>query len=292
MEEGNKMNKIWFSDNLEVLQQTPDASVDLIYIDPPFNTGYNQSKVTIKTIRDAKGGDRTGFGGRKYRTEKVSQLTYQDTFHDYEDFIMPRLTEAFRILKPTGSIYFHIDYRENYRVRIMLDEVFGIENFQNEIIWAYDYGGRPKKRWAAKHDTIYWYSKNPNDYYFSFDEVDRIPYMAPSLVGKEKTARGKIPTDVWWNTIVPTNGKEKTGYPTQKPLGILNRIVRTSCPIGGTVMDFFAGSGSTGAAAIQSGRKFLLVDENPEAIFVMKSRFSNCEDIVFIEKSSDLLAAS
>ena len=271
-------NRVYFGDNLPVLQSLPDSSVDLIYIDPPFNTGKTQARTQIRT-EQSENGDRTGFGGRRYETVKIGSKGYADIFDDYLSFLEPRLNEAYRLLKPAGSLYFHIDYREVHYCKILLDAIFGRECFLNEIIWAYDYGGRSKDRWPAKHDNILVYVKDPEHYTFNRDAVDRIPYMAPGLVGEEKAALGKLPTDTWWHTIVPTNGKEKTGYPTQKPLGILRRIVSASSNPGDVVLDFFAGSGTTGAACLELDRRFILVDNNPQSIEVMKKRFVGTPDI-------------
>lgn len=265
------MKQIHLADNLDVLATIPESSVDLIYIDPPFNTGKRQSRTQIKTVRDDNG-DRTGFKGHRYRTERLGESGYNDTFDDFIGFLWPRLIEARRILKPTGSFFLHIDYREAAYCKVALDEVFGRDSFMNEIIWAYDYGARSKKKWSAKHDNIFWYAVNPKQYTFNFDEMDRIPYMAPGLVGKEKAARGKTPTDVWWHTIVSPNGKEKTGYATQKPLGVLERIVKVHSREGDLVVDFFAGSGTTGEAAAKNRRSFLLVDSNRQAVEVMARR--------------------
>jgi site-specific DNA-methyltransferase (adenine-specific) len=255
------------------------GSVALIYIDPPFNTGRRQTRVRMKTVQD-DAGDRVGFGGRRYRTELVERAEtpvdeiagYADQFDDFLGFLRPRLVEAYRVLAPTGSLFFHIDYREVHYCKVMLDQIFGRENFQNEIIWAYDYGARAKRRWPAKHDNILWYTRDPERYTFNLDASDRIPYMAPGLVGAEKAARGKTPTDVWWHTIVSPTGREKTGYATQKPLGILERIVRVHSNPGEMVLDFFAGSGTTGEAAGRHGRRFLMVDESDEAVAVMRKR--------------------
>ncbi|MDR3734725.1 MAG: site-specific DNA-methyltransferase [Acidobacteriaceae bacterium] len=267
------MNTIVQGDNLKVLQGLAAESVPLIYIDPPFNTGRRQTRTQMKTVRD-DAGDRTGFKGQRYRTEKISGTSYADSFDDFLGFIRPRLEEAYRVLAPAGSLFFHIDYREVHYCKVMLDEIFGRECFQNEIIWAYDYGARAKKRWPAKHDNILWYTKDPEQYTFNLDECDRIPYMAPGLVGAEKAARGKTPTDVWWHTIVSPTGKEKTGYATQKPLGVLERIVKVHSQPGELVLDFFAGSGTTGEAAAKNGRDFLLVDESEEAVAVMRKRLA------------------
>jgi len=277
------VNQILHAENLTALRALPDGSIPLIYIDPPFNTGTTQQRPRLKTIRD-DAGDRTGFGGKRYRTIKLDEASpthsYTDTFDDYLGFLRPRLLEAHRILAPTGSFFFHVDPREVHYCKVLLDEIFttptasGRACFQNEIIWAYDYGARSTKRWPAKHDNILWYTKHPTDYTFNLSASDRIPYMAPSLVGPVKAARGKTPTDVWWHTIVSPTGKEKTGYPTQKPLGILERIIRVHSNPGDIVLDFFAGSGTTGLAAARNNRNYILIDQNPEAIALMQKRLS------------------
>ena len=236
----------------------------------------------MKTERTADG-DRVGFGGRRYQTVKLGTREYADSFDDFLAFLQPRLEEAYRALASNGSLYFHIDYREVHYCKVLLDEIFGRECFLNEIIWAYDYGGKPKSRWPAKHDNILVYVKDPQQYTFNVDAIEREPYMAPGLVGPEKAARGKLPTDVWWHTIVTTNGKEKTGYPTQKPLGVINRIVTASSNPGDLVLDFFAGSGTLGESCLKLGRRFILVDNNPEALQVMRKRFAGVEDIEWVE---------
>jgi site-specific DNA-methyltransferase (adenine-specific) len=272
------LNCIVHSENLSALRNLASQSIPLIYIDPPFNTGTRQQRTQLKTVRDAQG-DRTGFGGHRYRTEKSIapssiQHSYPDDFDDYTGFLRPRLIEAHRVLTDTGSLFVHVDPREVHYIKVMLDEIFTRACFQNEIIWAYDYGARTRRRWPAKHDNILWYTKHPSHYTFNLDASDRIPYMAPGLVGAEKAARGKTPTDVWWHTIVSPTGKEKTGYPTQKPLGILERIIRVHSNPGDTVLDFFAGSGTTGLAAARNHRRFLLIEENADAIALMHKRLS------------------
>jgi site-specific DNA-methyltransferase (adenine-specific) len=274
-------NQIILNDNLTVLKGMESGTIDLIYIDPPFNTGKTQGRTQIKTIR-SEDGDRTGFQGQRYTTIKIGTKSYLDSFDDYLVFLEPRLVEAYRVLTPNGSLYFHIDYREVHYCKILLDSIFGRECFLNEIIWAYDYGARSKSKWPTKHDNILVYTKDPDNYIFNYEEMERIPYMAPGLVGPEKAARGKTPTDTWWHTIVPTNGKEKTGYPTQKPLGIIRRIIQASSTKNGLVMDFFAGSGTTGAACLELGRRFILIDNNPEAMEVMAKRFNGVNDIDWI----------
>ncbi len=271
------MQKIILADNLEVLPTLPDGSVDLVYIDPPFNTGREQRRTRLRTVRDDERGDRTGFQGKRYRSVAQGSLAFEDRFDDFLAFLEPRLVEARRLLAPTGALFFHIDYREVHYCKLLLDGLFGRASFKNEIIWAYDYGARPRRRWPAKHDNILWYARDPDRYTFNQEEIDRIPYMAPGLVGPEKAARGKTPTDVWWHTIVPTNGRERTGYPTQKPLGVLERIVKVHSRPGDLLLDFFAGSGTLGEAAARNGRSFILVDSNPEAAAVMARRLASAE---------------
>ncbi len=264
-------SRIILGDNLTVLPGLQSGAFQLIYIDPPFNTGREQTRKTIQTAPD-ENGDRTGFGGRRYKTRLLAESSYRDEFDDYLAFLEPRLLEAHRLLAPSGTFYFHIDYREAHYCKLLLDEIFGRECFLNEIIWAYDYGARSKRRWPAKHDTILVYVKHPADYFYDAEAVDREPYMAPGLVTPEKAARGKLPTDVWWHTIVPTNGAEKTGYPTQKPEGILRRMIQASTRPGDWCLDFFAGSGTLGAVAAALGRRYILIDCNPEAVRVTHER--------------------
>lgn len=267
-------NWVFCADNLDILPRLPDKSFRLIYIDPPFNSGKVQRRSTLKTARSEQG-DRTGFGGRRYRTIRLGSTSYVDVFDDYLDFIEPRLRQAHRLLTADGTLYFHIDYREAHYCKVLLDQIFGRECFINEIIWAYDFGGRSKRRWPAKHDTILVYAKDPDLYFFDQGAIERIPYMAPGLVTKEKAARGKLPTDVWWHTIVATNGREKTGYATQKPEGILRRIVMASSQQGDRVLDFFAGSGTTAAVAQQLNRGFVMIDNNPQAVEVISKRIGD-----------------
>ncbi len=277
----NTVGTIYFFDNMQVLPTLSTESVDLIYIDPPFNTGKVQKNTQIKTIR-SENGDRVGFQGKRYRSTVIGTRRFVDVFDDYLAFLEPRLVEAHRVLASHGSLYFHTDYREAHYCKVLLDLIFGRCCFLNEIIWAYDYGGRPKKRWPPKHDTILLYVKDRRHYRFYTEAIERIPYMAPGLVGPEKAARGKLPTDTWWHTIVPTKSSERTGYPTQKPLGILRRILQASSRPGDLVLDFFAGSGTTGVAALELGRRFLLVDNNEEALVVMAQRFDGVEGIAWV----------
>jgi site-specific DNA-methyltransferase (adenine-specific) len=274
------IRRIVFSDNLPYLRRVPDSSVDMIYIDPPFNTGKVQRATRIQTVRSPEG-DRVGFQGKRYQTRILGRNEFADAFDDYLGFLEPRLREAWRILARHGSIYVHLDFREVHYVKVLMDEVFGRDCFLNDIVWAYDYGARSTKKWPAKHDSILLYVRDPLHYHFDIEKVERIPYMAPGLVGPEKAARGKTPTDTWWHTIVATNGRERTGYPTQKPLGVVERAVKASCIPGGVVMDFFAGSGTSGEAALRNGRQFILVDSNAEAMKIMARRFAGVEGVTW-----------
>jgi site-specific DNA-methyltransferase (adenine-specific) len=275
-------NEIVLGDCLEVLPRYGDGSFQLIYIDPPFNTGHAQTRRTLATV-SGDDGDRIGFQGRRYTTRLLAESSYRDSFEDYLAFLAPRLEHAHRLLAREGTLYFHIDYREAHYCKLLLDEIFGRECFLNEIVWAYDYGARSRRRWPSKHDTILVYVRDPAAYYFDAHEVDREPYMAPGLVTPEKAARGKLPTDVWWHTIVPTRGAEKTGYPTQKPEGIVRRMVSASSRPGDWCLDFFAGSGTLGAVAERLGRRFVLIDCNPHAVEIMRARLGTAEQRAGIE---------
>ena len=267
----SQLNQLFFGDNLGVLKTLPSESAQLIYIDPPFNTGRTQSRGSTTTKRTEEG-NRVGFKGQRYEIVRETVLSYDDEFEDFWSFLEPRLEEAWRLLNETGTLYLHLDYREAHYAKVLLDALFGRDCFLNEIIWAYDYGGKSKNKWPSKHDTILVYVKNPAKYFFNSTEVDREPYMAPGLVTPEKVEKGKLPTDVWWHTIVSPTGKEKTGYPTQKPMGVLRRVIQASSKPGDLVIDFFAGSGTTGAVAAELDRRFILIDQNPESIEVISKR--------------------
>jgi len=264
-------DEILLGDDLGLMESFGSKTFQLVYTDPPFNTGKEQRRQTLATIPD-ENGDRTGFKGKRYRTQLLNSSAYRDAFDDYLAFLEPRLREIHRLLNDTGTLYFHIDYREAHYCKLLLDEIFGRDCFLNEIVWAYDYGARAKNRWPAKHDTIFVYVRDRTRYHFDNSEVDREPYMAPGLVTKEKAERGKLPTDVWWHTIVSPTGKEKTGYPNQKPQGIVRRMVLASTRPGDWCLDPFAGSGTLGAVASKLGRRYVLIDENPEAVRVMRER--------------------
>jgi site-specific DNA-methyltransferase (adenine-specific) len=266
--------RILEGDNLPWLRTFADGQFRLIYVDPPFNTGRRQERVLTSMVRDEETGDRTGFRGKRYRTTVHGSKAFADAFDDYLGFLAPRFEEAHRVLADDGSLFVHLDYREVHYAKVLLDAIFGRESFINEIVWAYDYGARSRKKWPTKHDNILWYAKDPGRYVFDFEAMDRIPYMAPGLVSAEKAARGKTPTDVWWHTIVSPGGREKTGYPTQKPIGILERIVKVHSEPGDALLDFFAGSGTFGEAGATLGRRVTLIDDNSEALDVMRERLA------------------
>ncbi len=271
MEKRSPRTGVVLADNLDVLQTLPDGCIDLIYVDPPFGTGRQRRLDAIRTGRGTR--RRQGFVGRSYSYEVVSSLAYRDDLsqEDYLAFLEVRLRQMHRVLQAEGSLYLHLDFHAAHHGRLLLDEIFGAERFLNEIIWAYDYGGRHRDRWPRKHDNILWYAKSDR-WVFNREDIDRMPYLAPGLVGPDKAARGKLPTDVWWMTVVPTRGRERTGYPTQKPERLLERIIRASSHPGDLVADFFAGSGTTGVAAARLGRRYLLVDDNPEAVRIARRR--------------------
>ncbi|TFD89826.1 DNA-methyltransferase [Cryobacterium serini] len=281
-------SRVIHANNLDVLPGLPDGAFTLIYLDPPFNTGRSQKRQSTTSVRSVSAdgahaaGTITGFKGQRYERIKGDLLGYDDQFEDYWAFLEPRLIEAWRLLADDGTLYLHLDYREAHYAKVLLDALFGRECFLNELIWAYDYGAKSKNKWPTKHDTILVYVKNPARYYFDSTTVDREPYMAPGLVTPEKVAKGKLPTDVWWHTIVSPTGKEKTGYPTQKPIGILRRIIQASSREGDWVLDFFAGSGTTGAVAAALDRRFVLIDQNREALDVMRVRFAPVPGVDFL----------
>jgi site-specific DNA-methyltransferase (adenine-specific) len=262
---------ILLGDCLELMPRFADGSFQLVYADPPFNTGRTQRRTTLATTAAADG-DRNGFGGRRYRSRVLAESAYGDSYDDYLGFLEPRLRELHRLLAATGTLYLHLDYREAHYAKVLLDRIFGRECFLNEIVWAYDYGARPRRRWPAKHDTILVYVRDRQRYWFDAAEVEREPYMAPGLVTPEKAARGKLPTDVWWHTIVSPTGREKTGYPTQKPEALVRRFVQASSRPGDLCLDPFAGSGTLGAVAAALGRRYLLIDSSEDAVAVMRAR--------------------
>ncbi len=276
------MRRILHGDNLTALAELPEKFARLAYLDPPFNTGRVQrrDRMRVRSVNDDGAGERGGFHGRRYSVERTRSASFADSFDDYVGFLLPRVEALLRCLTEDASIFVHLDTREVHYVKVALDQLLGRECFINEIIWSYDFGGRPRTRWPAKHDTILWYALDPDSYVFDYDAIDRIPYMAPGLVSAEKAARGKTPTDVWWQTIVPTNSREKTGYPTQKPLPILERIVRVHSRVGDVVIDPFAGSGTTAFAAAKNGRGFVAIDASDDAIAVMRKRLAAYEPVV------------
>jgi site-specific DNA-methyltransferase (adenine-specific) len=271
-----EMKKIILGDCKDILPTLPDKFARMIMIDSPFNTNKKQTGGRLKTTA-SEAGTREGFQGKTYEVEHIEGSSYEDTFEDFPGFLMPRIEAALHTLTTDGRLFVHLDYREVHYIKVALDKLLGRDHFMNEIIWSYDFGGRSKSKWSCKHDTILWYVLDPKNYIFNFEEMDRIPYLAPGLVGEEKAARGKTPTDCFWHTIAPTNGPERTGYPTQKPMGVLNRFVKVHTKPDDVVLDFFAGSGTTLHAAANNGRGFIGIDANPEACSVMEKRLRSYE---------------
>ena len=259
------MNKVHLADALSFLKGLPDSSVDMVYTDPPFGTG------TVQQMNRKKG------------TEIVSKIGYSDKFDDYVEFLRPHLVEMHRALKVTGTMYLHMDWRWVHYAKVECDKIFGYDNFLNEVIWSYNFGGRGKDKWPAKHDTILVYVKERGKHTFNWEEIDRIPYVAPELqyVGRSKEdaekriAAGQVPTDVWSMSIVGTASKERLGYPNQKPLKLIERAIRASSNRGDTIVDPFVGSGTTAAAAHSLGRSFEVCDMNPESTNLVISRMEN-----------------
>jgi site-specific DNA-methyltransferase (adenine-specific) len=274
--------EIHLGDNLEIMPKIK-TKISLVIADIPFNTGKRQERNLI-SVEQSASGRRKGFGGVNYNivSKKIS-AGYNDDFSCFEQFIMPRIEMSYNLLTDNGSLMIHCDQNESHYLKVWMDKSFGRDKFIQEIIWNWDFGGKPKKFWAKKHNTIFWYAKNPKDYIFNYDQIDRVPYLAPGLCGKEKAQRGKLVTDTWFMTIVPTNSKEKTGYATQKPEHLLRRIIKVHTNENDFVLDHFAGSGTTGIVALQKNRNCVLIDSNPDAIQIMQKRFSNFHHKAFLE---------
>jgi len=273
------MNRIILGENSKVIPDLPKCSCSLIYIDPPFNSGKVQYRDVVSVARAGGVGDRIGFGDKRYKvlSSHMNVGSFNDSFNDYEHWLVSRIEAAIDCLTDNGSLIVHQDCWEVHYIKVALDKLFGSrDHFINEIIRSYDYGGKSRKRWPRGHENLLWYAVNPRDFIFNHDDIDRVPYMAPKLVGPVKAAAGKVPTDSWWYSIEGTKGHEWTDnqYATQKPVKLLERIVKVHSMPGDTVLDFFAGSGTTGAAAARHGRDFILVDNNPNAIRIARNRLS------------------
>jgi site-specific DNA-methyltransferase (adenine-specific) len=266
------LNVVHKGSALDLLHSIPDESIDLIYTDPPFGTG------NIQTMDRKKAG------------KTVSKIEYSDKYENYLDFLEPHLIQMHKVLKSTGTMYLHMDWRWVHYAKVMCDGIFGMENFLNEVVWSYNFGGRGKDRWPQKHDTILVYIKEMGKHTFNWNDIDRIPYAAPELqyVGRTKEeaekriAEGQVPTDVWSMSIVGTASKERVGYPNQKPQKLMKRAIVASSNVGDIVLDPFGGSGSTAAAAMEANRKFITGDSSPDAIQTMRNRFTGL-DVKFIE---------
>lgn len=244
-----KSIEVHLGDILDLGENLP--TVDMIYIDPPF---YTQRE--FKNFSD--------------------RWTDLD---EYLDELLRRVEVGWKLLKPGGNLLVHLDWRVVHHVRIRLDSIPGdAGEFQNEIIWKYNSGGASKARLARKHDTILWYTKSGADYTFN---VVREPYPY-EYSGKGFHPEGKMLSDVWTDIpIISTTGLERVGYATQKPLKLLERIIHIFSNPGDLVLDFYAGSGTTGVAAQGLGRSAILIDKNPEAVAKAEIRLSNAPMVEF-----------
>ncbi len=264
-----QINKLICGDNLEELAKLPKESIDLIYIDPPFFT-HKQYEVVF--------GDEAEIRSFKDRWEGGTE--------NYISWLKPRVQALYEILKSTGSFYIHCDWHANAHIRIMLDEIFGVENFRNEIIWAYKGGGQSKTRFPRKHDTIYFYTKGDN-WTFNYNEPslkeeycrelkDEVAIRRPG--GKKKVYKwegnplGKMVEDVWNIPVINPMAEERVGYPTQKPEALLKRIIEASSNKNDIVLDAFCGCGTTVAVAQRLGRRWIGIDISPTAIKIMQRR--------------------
>lgn len=279
------MNQLLLGDNLQVLKTLPDESVDLIYLDPPFFSNRNYEVIwgdagEVRSFNDRWSGDMMHYIG----------------------WLKERVQEMHRVLKPTGSLYLHCDWHADAYIRVhILDPIFGEKNFRNEIIWAYtNSGGRSKNGFAKKHDTIFWYSKLSKNFIFNSKDV-LIERRAGKtsrggIIGIDKDGRsfqeiksngkvyryfldeGKIPEDVWTIETMPPHGRERLGYPTQKPEALLERIIKASSNEGDVVLDPFVGGGTTVAVAEKLNRKWIGIDQSVQAIKVSQERIAKIKN--------------
>lgn len=312
------MNKLFYGDNLEILRKhIPEDSVDLVYIDPPFN-----SKRDYNIIYDGATAQTKAFGDTwsLIGVQDLEKLIYENEPQRYHNLhslfdglkhilyhsptasdksmyayllnMGVRLIELNRIIKETGSIYLHCDPTASHYLKILMDAVFGKENFRNEIAWCYDTGGRGKKHFPKKHDIIFWYSKSKN-YHFLYDQValprdtstmhepvlydeNKKPYQRNFKNGKEYRYyldKGVLSND-WWIDLPALNpsAKERLGYPTQKPEALLERIIKASCQKGGMVLDAYCGCGTTIAVAQKLGMNWIGIDITYLAVDLIQQR--------------------
>jgi len=253
-------DKLILGDNLEILKTLKDETVDLIYIDPPFFSNR---------IYEVVFGDEAEIRSFEDRWEGGVNV--------YVAWMKERVQELYRVLKPTGSLYLHCDWHASHHLRVMLDEIFGSKQFQNEVIWWYGGGGASKDRFGRKHDNIYLYSKGKSKT-FNIDDV-REPYKWTAgqkrADGSERDyTKGKIPDDVWNIHGVLPWAKERQGYPTQKPEALLERMIKASSNKGGVVLDSFCGCGTSLAVAQRLGRHWIGIDISPTAIKLVERRLN------------------
>ncbi|MDP8237856.1 MAG: site-specific DNA-methyltransferase [Candidatus Hatepunaea meridiana] len=301
---------LYFGDNLDVLRQhIADESIDLIYLDPPFNSdkdyvalsGKRRSADILPTLQLLAGEDARATKGRVFKDiwrwddevnnnfqriiecnnnrlsqtlTAFSQLIGKNGLLAYIVMLAPRLVELHRVLKPTGSIYLHCDQHASAYIRLLMDAIFGSENFLNCIVWCYGLGGSSPRYWPRKHDDILWYSKEPNKHNF---EAVQIPATSQRMKGQMKKA-----PDFWNIPTINNMAKERTGFPTQKPEALLERIIESSSRKGDIVLDPFCGSGTTLCVAHRLGRKWVGIDNAPKAVELVEERLGilfGCEAV-------------
>ena len=260
----NYINKTFCMDNLELLKQLPDNSIDLIYCDILYNTG------------------------KKFKDYDDKLGTPQQAIEWYK----PRLVEMKRVLKDTGSIYLQMDCRLVHYMKVEMDNIFGLKNFRNDIIWCYNTQGYSKSKYSSKHDNILFYTKT-NKYSFNMEsirekepspssikryqkEIDKNGYYIDSKSGKKVyQLKGSPPLDWFFMSVLPHAHKENTGYNTQKPKVLLERIIKASSNEGDIVADFFMGSGTSMVVAKELGRNYIGCDINPKAVEITNERLNN-----------------
>ena len=283
---GNTIHHLYCTDNRTWLANAINEGqqFDLIYMDPPFCSGADYAQTfNINGIQHAV----KGFGDIF-------------TVDDYLQFIYERIVLLKDVLNPSGSIFVHCDYQQSHNIRAILDEVFGEKRFRNEIIWHYTGGGRSKKYFSRKHDSIFWYT-NGDTWTFNTEEI-RIPYKPTSGYAKGgitsksgkkylPNPKGTLPDDTWDIPILNPLAKERTGYPTQKPLTLLDRIILACSNPGDLILDPFMGSGTTGISAIKNNRRFIGLDQNWNSIHLMRRRLLELDASFAIGHSVEMMPA-
>jgi len=290
-------NQLFYGENLEILRKfIPDNSVDLIYIDPPFHSKRNYYLLENQVFTDIwKWNNISEIEFLEILENKNISNKTKNLLKNFENFLEKnnlfaylvnltlRISKMYRILKDSGSFYLHCDSSASHYLKLILDSIFGNQNFQNEIIWYYSAGVRGKKRWAKKHDTIFFYSKSQK---WTFNWKNILEPFESKMTqwrysqGKQQRKeipQGKIPADVFEIQILNTMAKERNGYPTQKPEMLLEKIIKASSNEGETILDAYCGSGTTLVVAAKLNRNFIGIDNSETAIHVSQKRLTNAK---------------